>query len=417
MESFNKNQWVRSCIRSGLSVALLLSMFGPVWAQPDQSADSLDCVPGTYPANPNASATTKQVIGWLGSLRNCTTNRLISGQFCGYPNPRPDLLVDSHPWSTFTTAYMDDVFRMTGKYPALMGVDYYGNTTTIDNPPGIQTREHSDERILNYKAVNKALIDWWKAGGLVTINIHSYRPDTHQPDHSGHFMKFGFGGSTKYPTDERYKEYDLKRMLPGGADRGNWLAMMDQLAVGLTELKRAGVVVLWRPFHEVNAGFWWGKHDGETFKKVWQGMFSYFSTTKKLDNLVWVFTGSPTYYPGNQFVDLNGQDTYNQTVGQDRMYAFSAKNCKPYALTEYGFGIDKDRDNSTASYDFGKLLPSIKASIPQSTYFLIWSDAWRIANPNHLNQKHLLNDPTVITRDEVDFRSYKASTQPAKKGP
>jgi hypothetical protein len=33
-----------------------------------------------------------------------------------------------------------------------------------------------------------------------------------------------------------------------------WMKELDQLADGLQQLKDAGVVVLWRPFHEMNGG-------------------------------------------------------------------------------------------------------------------------------------------------------------------
>jgi len=35
---------------------------------------------------------------------------------------------------------------------------------------------------------------------------------------------------------------------------------------------------------------------------------------------------------------------------------------------------------------------------------LIWSDAWRIGNPNHTNQAKLMNDSWIINRDDIDVK-------------
>ena len=368
----------------------------------------------SVPANPHASTTTKRLLAWLATLPRRTRRKVLVGQFCGYPNPRPELLAQTHPWSTFRNEYMDDIRAMTGKTPALLGVDYYGNSGGIDEGPGIVTTEHAHQRTLNYNDVtgtglhlNRSLIAWWNSGGLVTINIHSYRPDTHRPDHSGALMKFGRGGGDpRFPGDERFREYDLTRILPGGADRSNWLAMLDGMADGLSELRDGGVVVIWRPFHEMDCGFWWGKHDGEVFKRVWRDMFAHFTVNRRLDNLLWAFTGSWAYYPGDDLVDLTGIDIYHRTLpAQHPLYTSTLDRGKLFAVSEFGFGIDALRDNSTASYDFLEVLTSLKTSVPESLYLLAWSDAWRIGNPNHRHQREFMHNDLMLCLEDVDFRA------------
>jgi len=79
---------------------------------------------------------------------------------------------------------------------------------------------------------------------------------------------------------------DLNTLLAAGTEtHTRWMGELDQIARGLQELEDAGVVVLWRPFHEMNGGwFWWGAHDPETFIQVWRQMFDYLAKTKGLDN-------------------------------------------------------------------------------------------------------------------------------------
>lgn len=87
---------------------------------------------------------------------------------------------------------------------------------------------------------------------------------------------------------------------------------LDDIAAGLQQLRDAGVVVLWRPFHEMNGGwFWWGAKKPDVFMQLWRQMFDYFTVQKKLNNLLWVYaanTGGRTtaFYPGDGYVDLVG---------------------------------------------------------------------------------------------------------------
>lgn len=148
-------------------------------------------------------------------------------------------------------------------------------------------------------------------------------------------------------------------------------------------------------------GFWWGKHDPALFQRVWRDMFSYFCKEKRLDNLIWVFTGSSAYCPGARFVDIAGTDQYQPDVTASPICTDAARDGRLYALTEFGFGIDTLRDNSTASYDFARLANSVKAAMPDSTYVLVWSDAWRIGNPRHTNQRALMNDPFFIAKEDL----------------
>ncbi|MDA3961564.1 MAG: glycosyl hydrolase [Planctomycetota bacterium] len=372
--------------------------------------------PIRIPANPKASPITRRLFTWLSSLADRTERKMLIGQFCGYPNPQPQLLAQTHPTSTFTPRYMEEIHALTGRHPALMGVDYYGNTGGIDDGPDIVTTEHSHLRTLNHSDatgtavhLNRELIAWWNAGGLVTISIHCYRPDTHQPNHSGGMMKFGFGNSDRFPADERFREYDLRRILPGGADRVNWEAMMDGMAAGLTELRNAGVVVIWRPFHEVDKGWWWGKHDPALFGQVWRDMFRRFSDQHRLDNLLWAYTGDPHQYPGDDLVDLVGNDNYNRQLTDRSLHDWTVQRGKLHAQTEFGFGIDALRDNSTASYDFAELTASLRPWRPRSVYLLVWSDAWRIGNPRHLHQRELMEDPWIISREDME-QSWRTGT-------
>ncbi|HTN84147.1 MAG TPA: glycosyl hydrolase [Sorangium sp.] len=103
------------------------------------------------------------------------------------------------------------------------------------------------------------------------------------------------------------------------------LRHLDRTARELTRLKEAHVPVIWRPFHELDGGwFWWSKEGPDQFKKLWTLMFDYYTDTYHLDNLIWVlgFDGEPdgAWYPGDEYVDIAGADTYGGMDSKKAMY-------------------------------------------------------------------------------------------------
>jgi hypothetical protein len=162
-------------------------------------------------------------------------------------------------WGFDEFKYVNEV---TGKYPAIKGLDFI------------------EDRLND--TVTKEAIDWWKSGGIVTLMWHMGAP--------------GIGEG--YENSKKEKGDLLER------------------------LKQANVPVLWRPFHELNGDwFWWGKQGPDKFKKLWTAMYDYYVNKRKLNNLIWVlcYTGTPdaAWYPGDRFVDIAGADTYN--VGNSSM--------------------------------------------------------------------------------------------------
>jgi len=204
------------------------------------------------PANPNANAKTRAVLKYFQRLSGRKDKRVLSGQFTNFGRGA-------------NLKLMNDVHEKTGHWPAIFGADY------ADFGRGG----------LTWKEPNQAAIQYWNHGGLVTISAHLYNPANPK------------GGGL------RDKGVDLAALLtPGTETYTRWLQELDQLAEGLSELKQTGVVVLWRPFHEMNGGwFWWGAKDPDTFIKVWQHMFDYFTKTKGLDNLLWVYGPSQPAWP------------------------------------------------------------------------------------------------------------------------
>ena len=317
------------------------------------------------PANPNASPKTRAVLSYFQSLPARADKRIVSGQFADFGNGAKLQL-------------MEQIHEKTGHWPAIIGVDYadFGRGS------------------LTFKVPNAACLEYAKQGGLVTISAHLYNPANPK------------GGGL------RDKGVDLATLLQPGTDtHQRWMRELDLLAGGLQELKDAGVVVLWRPFHEMNGGwFWWGAKDPDTFIKVWRHMFDYFTQTKGLDNLLWVYApnhGQKTaqYYAGDRYVDLVGLDAYTDFVDAAHIkgYAEVAALPKPFGFTEYG---PHGPQNPPGDFDYRRFLDGIRKDFPKTCFFKCWNAKWSLAqNPN---AKEMLSDPAIANRENLPAEWVKA---------
>jgi hypothetical protein len=302
-----------------------------------QDAGSVGC--SVAPANPNA---TRQARNLLCYLHSQYRNHVLSGQQeTSWSNPEGDI-------SWYTSNGM--------KAPAIMGGDFlYPNGTTA------------------------RAIAYWNAGGIPMIRFHMgapLSPDTYENSK----------GSAN--LDNVLRE--------GSAENSSFKEKLDYAAGELKKLQDANVAVLWAPFHEVQANgwFWWSKGSGSQFVALWKYMFDYFTGPKKLNNLVWLlpFSGTPSaaYYPGKDYLDLAGPDTYASDQPFVGMYA-TARNVigstLPIPLHETG------------------LIPNPANMFPSAApwvLFNIWATYQNDGMHNTLaNIKSVYADSHTVTRDEL----------------
>jgi mannan endo-1,4-beta-mannosidase len=314
------------------------------------------------PANPHASTRTRAVLGFVQSLEARTDRRLLSGQFTNFDGGA-------------SLELPEETFRQTAHWPALIGVDYAG----FDKVTHLGT--------LATQVPNQVAIAYWRAGGLVTVSAHLTNPANPK------------GGGL------RDTGVDLEALLaPGTATYDRWMQELDVLAAGLQELKTAGVVVLWRPFHEMNGGwFWWGAQPPATFIRVWRQMFDYFTKTKGLDNLLWVYSpnhGPKTadYYPGDDYVDLIGLDAYTDLIDPKNIEGYDqvARLPKPFGFTEYGPHGPQD---PPGDYDYRRFIAGVVAHFPRTTFFMSWNAKWSPVHNRYA--KELYSHPWMVNREDL----------------
>ena len=215
-------------------------------------------------SNPAASAEARALYAWLWSIYGTKT---LTGQ------------QEQNFKSAGAGLELNHIRRVTGKAPALLGFDYM---------------DPEDQAATNARA-----LAWHKAGGIVSICWHWGAPDI----------------GTGYENAK--KAFDVEQALVAGTPQNRaMMAQMAGVADLLTQLRDARVPVLWRPFHEFSGTwFWWGQHGPDGFKALWRLMYRYFTTERKLDNLIWVLGWAgqnvdAAYYPGRDCVDVAGADLY-----------------------------------------------------------------------------------------------------------
>lgn len=260
---------------------------------------------------------------------------------------------------------MNYLLENTGKLPAIRGLDFMHN---------------------DFQGVVNRSIEWWEKGGIVTICWHTG-------------AGFNSGYDECLADDINWDE----AFVPGSQTYNDLVAGMDRAVPYLQQLEDAGVPVLWRPFHELDGGwFWWSKGGSENFIKLWQLMYSRYTDYWGLDNLIWVYGYSQNgsdcaaWYPGDDYVDLVGADSYQLGARPDlwEECVASAPEGMPLVFHECGvIPTEQEMKEADATWLF----------------FMVWHTSWITDTSQNsvesLNE--IYNSDYFITLDELpDFATY-----------
>jgi mannan endo-1,4-beta-mannosidase len=278
-----------------LAVALILSI---------EVAQAQNAV---RPVVPNASPEAVELLNYLYSISGKQT---LSGQHCAP-------LVGSTRLSV--------VHRLTQRYPAVFGQDF-----------GFSYPGYWDGINFRQRIVDEA-IQRHRDGFIITLMWHAVRPTEDEPKEFRESIQAEL-------TDAEWQDL----ITPGTEINERWKSQVDVIAWFLKQLRDAGVPVLWRPYHEMNGGwFWWGQKPGENgYKKLWRMLFDRLTNFHGLNNLIWVYNTNEvkdgvdpheTYFPGHDVVDILATDVYTEGFNQlnyDQLLALAGD--KPIALGEVG---------------------------------------------------------------------------------
>lgn len=203
----------------------------------------------------------------------------------------------------WNTREAENVYKWTGKYPALNVFDFINFHASKDvNRQG--WIDYSDISVVR---------DWWKKGGLVGCMWH-----WNMLANNGKDLTCTPG------TEAGQTSFDVSRIDDTSSKEYKQVCKdIDQIAQYLKKMQKAGIAVIWRPLHEAagntyefeggKAWFWWGAKGAEPFKKLWRLMYDRLVNVHGLNNLIWVWTSQvddQSWYPGDDVVDIIGRDNY-----------------------------------------------------------------------------------------------------------
>ncbi len=324
----------------------------------------------TLPVTPYSplNATKKSnLIQYLNHLTNCDST--IIGQHIG------DI---GSPY--FDYAYISALTNKYGKTPGLLGVNLGWDDCSRD-----------------YSSYISYIDNFCNQGGLVTLN-------------------------TSFPNPSNMKDLgsleivDYQKLLKeGNPINKHFKIILNNIGNVLQQLKDKNVIVLWRPFHEMNGGWsWYGNINHwattEEFKSMWIYMYDYFYHERQLDNLVWVY--SPNYqnsryekdvlyyYPGSNYVDVAGLDYYQDNLdnlNDHNSFEMIKSLNKPVVIAEIGPSTKKDGSFNNNIYS--------GLTKKEIAYFMVWS-SWKstkISLNNCQNTDSLFNNPLMLTQDEIHY--------------
>ncbi|AVR44591.1 glycosyl hydrolase family 26 [Christiangramia fulva] len=309
------------------------------------------CCFAQKPVNPNASEEARDLLNYIYSL----DGKILSGQ---------------HSYNESPDEFYDLAYNITGKYPSILGTDFYWNGKTDPGPRTVQ-----------------AAIENHKKGAIITLMWHVGRPGDDPP----------YGWSTSVQNEFNDKKWQ-ELMEPGTKIHIKWLEQVDNLASHLIELQKAGVPVLWRPYHEMNGvWFWWGNNP-EGYKKLWKMLYDRLTNYHKLNNLIWVWNANAPrdipfdeaydyldFYPGADYVDVLATDVYHYDYEQkDYESLLELADGKPIALGEVG---ELPKTN-------------ILEKQPKWSWFMVWSNWLTTANSKE-RVKEIYNFSKTINRDGI----------------
>ena len=294
--------------------------------------------------NENATPEAKELYEYLLSVYR---NKILSGQ-------------QESTWMGADYEF-DYIFEHTGKYPALRGFDF------IDD---------------DFDGVVSRAVDWAERGGIVTICWHC----------SSHL-----DGGYAECKGSRLTAAEREAILTEGTpEHAAFLAGLDKAGAALKLLQERNIPVIWRPYHEGNASwFWWGRYGGEFFRRLWVMTYRHFTDDLHLNNLIWMLgfsylgSGMEAYFPGLEYCDVVGADSYITWLwgAEARLFAGVydvVGNAKPIAFHETG---------RTPTADEFREVPW--------AYFMTWHSTY-LTEKNSLRDLYALyNDPYVITLEDL----------------
>ncbi len=288
--------------------------------------------------NPNASESAVNLYNFLLSNYG---KKVITGQFvneyAGYD--KDEFKGENGKMSVYKATELQAVYKVTGKYPAIVGLD-------------LEKALYSPEQ--NYSIEQAKEVH--NRGGIVLLTWHWNSPITQ-------------GDTSHFYTDKT--NFRLKNVIYDKNSEGckTLVDNIDTIAAKLKELADLNIPVLWRPLHEASGGwFWWGADTGKEYVELWNLMYDRMTNYHKLNNLIWVANPQKggEWYVGDDKCDMLGDDPYYYGEDLRKEYNKDQANSKRFRKT---YSISKNKMIAMSEIDF---VPNIELMWKNNTKWLFY---------------------------------------------
>lgn len=349
----------------------------------------------------NATSETKALMKYLKSVYG---NHILSGQQEIYGG---GMNGDGNMEKEF-----DWLLENTGKLPAIRGFDM------MNYNPLYGWEDGTTER----------LIDWvTKKGGIATVCWHINVPID--------FKNYTLGNEVDW-KDCTYKNYQSsngtfdtsKAVVEGTKEYEYFMAAVDDLAEQLLLCQEAGVPIIFRPLHEAQgnegnygdgtAWFWWGDRGAEVYKELWKLLYTTLTEKYELHNLIWEFNSynyanSPTWYPGDDYVDIVAYDKYNVENNRDDGLSSGPNVSAISRIFNYLYNlVDGGKMLAISECDTVPTVENMTVEDAGWLYFCPWYGDYlmseRYQDPETLSE--IYNSDYCITLDELPENLYSNSS-------
>lgn len=198
------------------------------------------------------------------------------------------------------------VYNASGKYPALVGMDFMNATGKSEG--------NSWNKDYTRASVNLAK-DTYKRGGIPAFTWH-WRDPSRKTDafYSDQATTMKISSALKqdgtWNTSSALYKYIIKDI--------------NAIANYFLELQRENMACIFRPLHEANGTwFWWGNDGAENFRKLFRLVYDQMVTVKGVHNVIWVWNADPNamdWNPGAEYYDIVSADIYNESFDYSSNY-------------------------------------------------------------------------------------------------
>ena len=228
------------------------------------------------------------------------------------------------------------IYKRTGKFPALVGVDFLFAT----GPKASESWYTS----VTEKGVEIAK-ELWKAGGIPAFTWHW--KDPLDQDDAFYIQGADNGqGFTTFDFKTAFKEGTTEWDTESAAYKGI-IDDIDHIADYFLDLQKDSIAAIFRPLHEAGGKwFWWSINSGEEFAALYRLVYDRMVNVKGVKNLIWVYNpeGSSVtgWDPGSEYYDVISIDIYNNdndhssNSGAFEKYKTASESKKIIALSENG---------------------------------------------------------------------------------